>query len=78
MSSNNPATTIPEERRFDRGAWLVLLFALIFIVLDLGAARVSLFFADRRLAGRHVVFGGHGRFSAYSESCGRPFTPTAW
>jgi len=25
---------MPEERRFDRGAWLVLAFALIFIVLD--------------------------------------------
>ena len=35
---------MPEERRFDRGAWLVLLFALIFITLDVAqlAYRFSL------------------------------------
>lgn len=34
MISNNAVTNMPAERRFDRGAWLVLLFALIFITLD--------------------------------------------
>lgn len=44
MNSNKAVTSMPDERRFDRGARLVLLFALIFITLDLAqlAYRFSL------------------------------------
>ncbi len=34
MNSKNAAIMPPDERRFDRGAWLVLGFALLFIALD--------------------------------------------
>jgi hypothetical protein len=39
MSSQTSATKMSEEHRFDRGAWLVLLFVVIFIALD--AAQVA-------------------------------------